>query len=130
MATLTSFCKIVVTLDFVPIGAVSAGMRIDIPFSGVATSSHWDGERPVTGIDYVTITADGIQNLDIRGRIGEGDDVVSYKAVGRGTDAGPRELFMFETANPDLAHLNSAIAIAIGSLDGSTLTLDVDLVDA
>lgn len=129
MATLTSFCTIEVTLDFRPIGAVSTGMRVDVPFSGVATSSRWDGERPVEGVDYVTIGADGVQQLDIRGRIGSGAEMVAYRAIGRGTnDVGPLELIVFETANEDMADLNAAVAVAVGNLKGTTLTLDVSLV--
>ncbi|BAN00631.1 DUF3237 family protein [Ilumatobacter coccineus] len=129
MPTLTSLCTIVVTLDFTPIGKVGTGLRIDVPFSGVATSSHWDGERPVEGVDYVTIDGNGIQQLDIRGRIGTGKEVVSYRAVGRGNEAGPMELLVFETANEELAHLNSTIAVAVGSVDGNQLTLDVSAVE-
>lgn len=129
MPTLTNLCTIVVTLDVTPIGKVGTGLRIDVPFSGVATSSHWDGERPVEGVDYVTIGDDGIQHLDIRGRIGTGKEVVSYRAIGRGDAAGPMELLTFETANDDLAHLNSTVAVAVGSVDGNQLTLEVAAVE-
>jgi hypothetical protein len=129
MATITEFCKLKVTLHFTPIGPVTAGMRVDVPFDGVATSSHWDGERPVEGTDFVTIGADGVQHLDIRARIGTGRDVVSYSAIGRGTDAtGPQEALVFETANKDLAFLNSAIGVGFGSLEGDQLSLTVSLV--
>lgn len=129
MATLTPFCTITVDLDFTPIGKVGTGMRVDVPFAGVATSEHWDGERPVVGVDYVTIGSDGVQRLDIRGRIGTGGDTVSYRAIGRGTgEVDPLEAFVFETGSEELAHLNSALAVAVGSLDGATLTLAVSLV--
>jgi hypothetical protein len=131
MPTLTEFCKIVVTLDFTPIGKVGAGMRVDIPFEGVATSEHWEGERAVVGTDYVTIGADGVQQLDIRARIGSGKDTVAYRAIGRGTnESGPQELLVFETANDDLAYLNTSVGVALGALDGQKLSLTVSLVSA
>ena len=131
MPTLTEFCKINVTLKFTPIGRTGIGTRVDIPFDGVATSSHWEGERPVTGNDYVTIGADGIQHLDIRARIGTGRDVVSYRALGRGTDAtGPQEVLVFETANEAMSFLNSAIGVALGDLEGDQLSLTVSLIAA
>lgn len=131
MPTLTEFCTITATLDFSPIGLVSAGMRLDVPFTGTATSSHWEGERPVAGVDHVTIGADGLQNLDIRARIGTGKDTVAYRAIGRGSeDTGPQELMTFETANDDLAFLNSAVAVAFGGVDGATLSLTVHLIKA
>ena len=131
MPTLTEFCKINVTLRFTPIGRTGTGMRVDVPFDGVATSTHWDGERPVTGTDHVTVGADGIQQLEIRARIGTGRDVVSYRAIGRGTDAtGPQELLVFETANESLSFLNSAIGVALGTLQGDQLSLTVSLISS
>ena len=131
MPTLTEFCKINVTLRFTPIGRTGTGTRVDVPFDGVATSNHWDGERPVTGTDYVTVGADGVQQLEIRARIGTGRDVVSYRAIGRGTDAtGPQELLVFETANESLSFLNSAIGVALGDLEGDQLNLTVSLISS
>ncbi len=129
MPTLTDFVSINATLDFQMIGKTPAGMRIDVPFTGTATSSHWEGERPVTGVDYVTIGSGGVQNLDIRGQIGSGDNVIAYRAIGRGADAGPKELFMFETANEEMSWVNSAVGVAIGSLEGNKLSLDVQVID-
>ncbi len=129
MATLTDFVSISVKLDFQMIGATPAGMRIDVPFTGVATSSHWEGERPVTGVDYVTIGAGGVQSPDIRGQIGSGKEVIAYRAIGRGAEAGPKELFIFETANEELAWVNNAVGVAIGSLEGNKLSLDVQIID-
>ena len=129
MATLTDFCTLDLTLEFVPIGSVPSGFRLDVPFSGVCTSSYWDGERPAVGVDHVTVSADGIQDLDIQGRIGSGKEIVAYRAIGRGSAEGPSELFTFETANEDLAWLNSAIAVGIGSIDGNKLTLQLSIVE-
>lgn len=126
MPELIEFAKITGTLDFTPIGNVSAGFRLDVPFEGMATSSHWEGERPVSGLDRVTVGADGVQNLEIFARIGAGKQTVGYRAIGRGTqDGGPRELLVFETADPDLAWLNSAIGVAIGTIVKNQLDLTV-----
>ena len=127
---LTEFAKINGTLNFTPIGKVSAGFRLDVPFEGTATSSHWDGERPAAGTDWVTVGADGIQSLEIVGRIGAGKEVVSYRAIGKGTaEGGPRELMTFETAVEDLAFLNSAVAVAVGNIEKNKLSLTVYIVE-
>lgn len=130
MASLTEFAKISGTLHFTPIGNVSAGFRLDIPFEGSATSEHWEGERPVSGLDRVTVGADGIQNLDITARIGTGKQTVAYSAIGRGTnDGGPKELIVFETAIEELGWLNSAIGVALGSIEKDRLELTVYIVE-
>lgn len=131
MATTTPLCTLTVTLHFKPIGKLATGMKLDVPFDGVATSDRWDGEWSVEGVDYVTIGADGIQHLDIRGRISNGERTIKYSAIGRGTnDTGPQELLVFETADEELADLNAAVAVAFGSLDGTTLTLNVERLTA
>lgn len=130
MPELIEFARITGTLNFTPIGNVSAGFRLDVPFDGVATSSHWEGERPVSGLDRITIGADGVQNLDIVARIGAGKETVGYRAIGRGTqDGGPRELLVFETADPDLAWLNTAVGVALGTVEKNNLDLTVYTVD-
>ena len=127
MATTTPLCTITATLHFKPIGKLATGMKIDVPFDGTATSDRWDGEWAVEGVDYVTIGADGVQQLDIRGRISNGERTIKYAAIGRGTnDTGPQELLTFETADEELADLNAAIAVAFGSIDGNQLTLHVE----
>jgi len=131
MPTLTEFCQIEAKLHFSPIGGTATGFRVDVPFEGTATSSHWEGERNVAGVDIVRVGADGVQQLEIRARIGEGPEAVAYQAIGRGTDAtGPQELIVFETANEELAFLNSAIAVALGGVTGNKLSLTVSLVSA
>ncbi len=129
MASLTEFCSLKLTLDFQMIGKVPAGLRLDVPFSGTATSSHWEGERTVAGVDHVTIGAGGVQNLDIQGRIGSGDDVVAYRAIGRGNADGPKELLVFETANEELGWLNEAVAVAVGAIDGNQLALTISVIE-
>ncbi len=129
MTTLTEFATFTATLSFHPIGKVGAGFRLDVPFEGTATSSHWEGEWPIAGVDHVTVAESGVQSLDIQGRIGSGKQVVAYRAIGRGTAEGPKELFLFETANADLDWLNSAVGVGVGSIDGDQLTLTISLLD-
>ena len=131
MATATPLCTISAKLQFNPIGMLATGMKIDVPFEGTATSDRWDGEWQVAGVDYVTIGSDGVQHLDIRGRISNGERTIKYSAIGRGTnDTGPMELLVFETADEELADLNATIAVAFGSLEGNTLTLNVEALSA
>ena len=74
MPSMEEFCKIEADLAMNVIGNTPAGMRIDFPFKGTATSKHWDGERPVRGVDYVTVRSDGNMELDIHATIGEKRD--------------------------------------------------------
>ena len=131
MSKLTPLCSIDATLHFRPIGKLATGMKIDVPFDGTATSASWDGEWSVEGVDYVTIGADGVQQLEIRGRISDGKRTIAYRAVGRGTnEGGPQELLTFETADEELSWLNSAIAVAHGTItDGTKLHLDVHRIE-
>ncbi len=130
MPKLTEFATISGTLDFTPIGNVPAGFRLDVPFQGMATSNHWEGERPVSGLDRVTVGADGTQALQITARIGAGKQTVGYSAIGRGTaDGGPRELMVFETADEDLAWLNHAVGVALGSIEKDQLNLTVYIIE-
>lgn len=127
MATLEPFATITGTLDFKMQGKTPAGLRIDAHFAGMATSDHWEGESPVSGIDYVTVRGDGNAELYIRASLGEGDDIVSYEAKGLQTADGIFETLYFQTASESLAFLNSSIGIATGSVDGQQLTLEISL---
>lgn len=133
MPTLEPFCTITAEMAPTMLGAMPDGFRIDFPFTGTATSSHWEGELPVVGTDHGRVRKDGTVVLDITARIGEGSDAVFYTATGlalptetRG-DADPHELIMFETANEDLAFLNRSIGVAFGESRGTMLTLEVYL---
>jgi len=133
MASLEEFCKISATLKFNVIGPVPTGTRIDVDFVGTVTSSHWEGELPVSGVDYITVQGDGNMGLEIRARIGEGKGMVAYSATGLsigGEDgvANIQELVRFETANEDLAFLNGRVGVAIGTGKGPKLDLTVYLV--
>lgn len=132
MPALEEFCTIRASLKPRMIGHVPAGTRIDFPFSGTATSSHWEGERPVSGVDYVTVRGDGNMDLDIHATIGEKRETVAYQATGvsiahEDNTASPQELITFQTGNEDLAWLNTAIGVAFGQ-GGSEIELTLYIV--
>lgn len=133
MPSLEKFCTVEGDLGMNVIGEAPSGMRIDFPFEGVATSEHWEGERPVRGVDYVTVRADGNMVLDIRATIGEKRETVSYRAIGvsiahEDQSASPKELILFETGNEDLAWLNDEVGVAFGHGAGGKITLEIYLV--
>lgn len=133
MPELELFCTITGQLDVKVVGQTPAGMRIDFPFHGTATSEHWEGERPVSGVDYVTVRSDGNMDLNIRGVIGEKRESVGYRATGVSIanpdkTASPRELIVFETGNEDMAWLNNEIGIGLGTGGGGQLELSIYLV--
>lgn len=133
MPTLEPFCEIEATLSPRVLGSMPLGTRIDFPFEGVATSSHWSGERPVRGVDYVTVRPDGNMDLEIRGAIGEKRDTVAYRASGVSlgiskTEARPQELITFQTGNEDLSWLNDVIGVGLGEGQGADLTLTIYVV--
>jgi hypothetical protein len=130
---LEEFCRISATMAPRMLGKMPSGTRIDFPFEGTATSSHWEGERPVRGVDYVTVRGDGHMDLDIRGTIGEKRETVAYRASGVSivkspTEALPQELITFQTGNEDLAWLNTAVGVALGQGEGPAITLTVYLI--
>lgn len=133
MPSLERFCTVLGDLGMNVIGKAPAGMRIDFPFEGVATSDHWEGERPVRGIDYVSVREDGNMVLDIRATIGEKREAVSYRGSGVSIanpdrSADPKELIVFETGNEDLAWLNDEIGVAFGHGAEGKIKLDIYLV--
>lgn len=133
MPSLEEFCKIEGDLGMNVIGKTPAGMRIDFPFEGTASGPHWEGDRAVQGVDYVTFRADGNMNLDIHGVIGEKRETVAYRGTGVSIanpdqSADPKELITFETGNEDLAWLNNEIGVAFGHGEGGKLSLIVYLV--
>jgi hypothetical protein len=133
MATLEEFCRIEGTLAPRMLGVMPNGTRIDFGFEGVATSSHWEGERPVRGVDYATLRGDGNMDLDIRATIGEKRETVSYRGLGVSvvkdpTEAHPRELLTFSTGNADLSWLNTEVGVAVGEGKDGKIVLTVYLV--
>lgn len=132
MPALELFCTVTASMAPRMIGHAPAGTRIDFPFEGVATGPHWEGERAVKGIDYVTVRGDGNMDLEIRGTIGEKRESVGYRANGvsivhEDKTASPQELITFQTGNEDLAWLNSAIGVGLGH-GGTDLDLDIYIV--
>ena len=130
MPSLEKFCHVEATLGMKMIGNTPAGTRIDFPFEGTATSEHWEGERPVKGMDYVTVRSDGNMGLDIHGTIGEKRETVAYTATGvsivnEDQSADPKELIVFSTGNEDLAWLNNEVGVAFGHGAGGKITLDI-----
>lgn len=133
MPSLELFCTVEADLGMNIIGKGPAGMRIDFPFEGTATGPHWDGSRPVRGIDYVTVRSDGNMDLAIQGVIGEKRESVGYAGSGVSIanpdkSADPKELITFQTGNEDLAWLNNEIAVAFGHGAGGKLSLEIYLV--
>lgn len=133
MPSLEEFCTITATLRPRMLGKTPAGVRIDFAFEGTAEGPHWEGARPVSGVDYATVRADGNLDLQIRGVIGEGRQTVSYQATGVSimqskTEALPRELLTFQTSDEALAWLNTSVGVAVGQGKGLDLTLGVYLV--
>lgn len=133
MPSLEKFCTVEGDLGMNVIGQAPSGMRIDFPFEGSATSEHWDGERPVKGVDYVTVRADGNMELDIHATIGEKREAVSYRAIGvsianEDNSADPKELIVFQTGNEALAWLNNEVAVAFGHGGGGKITLEIYLI--
>jgi Protein of unknown function (DUF3237) len=130
MPTLESFCRIEADLGMKVIGNTPTGMRIDFPFEGTATGPHWEGERPVHGVDYAVIRSDGNMALDIHASIGEKRETVSYRGSGVSIvnpdqSADPKELITFETGNEDLAWLNDEVGVAFGHGEGGKITIEV-----
>lgn len=133
MPSLDKFCTVEADLGMNVIGKAPAGMRIDFPFEGTATSDHWEGERPVVGMDYVTVRADGNMVLDVRATIGEKREQVSYTATGvsianEDGSADPKELIVFSTGNEELAWLNDEVGVAFGHGAAGKITLDIYLI--
>ena len=133
MPTLELFCEIRATMTPRMLGNMPLGTRVEFPFEGVATSSHWEGERAVAGTDFVTIRSDGHMDLEIRATLGTKRETVSYRATGVSlgiskTEARPQELITFQTGNEDLAWLNSVVGVGLGRGEGSDLELSVYIV--
>lgn len=133
MPELEHFCTVKAKMHPRIVGDGPAGMRVDFPFEGVATSPHWEGERPVSGVDYVTFRSDGNLTLDIHGVIGEKRESVGYTATGVSisvskSEAHPKELITFHTGNPDLAWLNTEVAVALGTGVDGEIDLDIYLI--
>jgi hypothetical protein len=133
MPSLEKFCSVNASLGRRILGQTPLGMRIDFPYEGVATGPHWEGERPVSGVDYSTVRSDGNLDLSIHGVIGEKREAVAYTATGLSIvnpdqSADPRELVMFQTGNEDLAWLNNEVGVAFGHGEDGRIELELYLI--
>jgi Protein of unknown function (DUF3237) len=133
MPSLEPFCDIAARLSPRMLGRMPAGTRIDFPFEGVATGPHWEGERPVRGVDYVTVRSDGHMDLELRGTIGEKRETVAYRATGVSlavseTEAHPQELITFQTGNEALSWLNAVVGVGLGAGVAGDLSLSIFIV--
>jgi hypothetical protein len=116
------------TLRAIPIGATPYGARLEVPFEGTATSNLWAGTREVSGIDHITLSTTGSARIDVHVIISGGDEVITYRGNGRGTQVGVREGVIFETASERVAWLNDAVALGKGTVDGDHLTIELFLI--
>jgi hypothetical protein len=133
MLNLEEFCQIKASMAPRMLGKMPQGTRIDFPFEGTATSAHWEGERTVKGVDYVTVRLDGHMDLDIRATIGEKRETVAYRGAGVSivkspTEALPQELLTFQTGNEDLSWLNTAVGVGLGSGEGGAIGITIYIV--
>ncbi|HSL25143.1 MAG TPA: DUF3237 family protein [Acidimicrobiia bacterium] len=133
MPSLEEFCTVKATMSPRMLGKMPQGTRIDFPFEGTAVSRHWEGERPVRGIDYVTVRADGHMDLEIRATIGEKRETVAYRGTGVSiakspTEATPQELITFQTGVEDLAWLNTSVGIGLGGGESGTIAITIYIV--
>ena len=112
-------------LNATDLGTTPAGVRNEVSLQGAATSSHWPGDWPVTGIDHLVVGTDGIARLDVHGVVGTGSDVFAYRGTGRAGSDGIVEGIVFETASEQLSWLNGAVAIGVGTLRDGALVIDV-----
>ncbi len=114
-----------VELRNIPLGATPAGERIEIPFEGTATSPHWSGTWEVAGVDHLTVGPSGIARIDVHTVIWGDGESVGYRGLGRGGPDGLIEGVVFETSSERLAWMNGAVAVGRGTLDGSSLTVEL-----
>jgi hypothetical protein len=114
-----------VTLRRTDVGTTPYRTRTEVPFEGIATSPHWEGEWRATGIDHITRGTTGTSSLDVHTVLTNGDETVMYHAIGRGGPGGIIEGITFETASERLAWMNDAVAVGRGELDGGDLVVEL-----
>jgi hypothetical protein len=133
MPTFEEFCTVKATMSARMLGKMPGGTRLDFPFEGAATSRHWEGERPVRGIDYVTVRSDGHMDLDIRATIGEKRETIAYRGTGVSivkspTEAMPQELLTFQTGNEEFGWLNTRVGFGVGAGEAGAINLTIYLI--
>jgi hypothetical protein len=120
---LAPLMQVRVELHRTEVGRTPAGDRREVTFVGTATSPHWSGERPVSGIDHIVVGSDGTPRLDVHAVVGEGDEIVAYRGTGRARRGGILEGVVFETACERLSWMNAAVAVGVGRVDGDVLSV-------
>ena len=135
-------------LDVVPIGLVPEGIRMANSFDGRVTAGDFEGAR-VWGVDHFLLRSDGVGIVDAPKTI-SGDDfhlfehVRAYCLPPKGLEMPPLEAVLdpgfewpdilfpihgfstFRAANPELEHLNHAVARIDGWVDFTTGGLAVE----
>lgn len=134
--------------QIIPVGPTADGLRMDSHFGGTIVSGELAGAT-VTGVDYFRVRADGVGVVDghevvehegrtiavrIRGLIVPpaglpapspeqlADPNFSFPDV----DFGIQVFATFETAAPELAHLNRTTVVHLGTVNMNTLELIID----
>jgi hypothetical protein len=134
--------------DSKPVGPVTDGVRADNSFEGTITEGTLLGAH-VRGIDYFRVRADGVGVVDAREVVTLGDQTVAVRVHGyivppTGLPTPSLEelsspdfvwpdvpfsieaLATFETAVPELAHLNRTTVVHTGSVNMATGQLVVE----
>lgn len=134
--------------DIVPVGPVADGFRLDGHFAGTITEGELAGAALV-GIDTFRIRHDGIGVVDAHEVVTHGEHVIAVRLHGLlrppvGVDAPrPADIVQpgfawperpytihvaatFETASPQLAHLNATVVAHTGTVDFAAGRLHVD----
>lgn len=134
--------------EIIPIGPVADGFRLDGHFGGTITSGQLAGAR-LTGVDYFRIDHAGRGIVRAHEVVTDGERVVAVElhgilrppagvAVPLPSDivqpgftwpAEPYTIHVsarFETAAPDLAHLNDTVVAHVGTVNFTTGQLHVD----
>jgi len=118
-----AFITIEIELRSTDIGRTPFGDRREVFFDGTATSTLWDGEWQVNGVDHIVVGTGGVVRIDVHVTIAGDGEVITYRGHGRAGAAGVVEGVTFDTPSERFADLNTTVAIGRGALDGSHLTV-------
>lgn len=117
------FVTIEIVLRTTPVGRTPFGDRREVFFDGTATSTLWDGDWQVNGIDHITTGDGGVVRIDVHVTMTGDGEVVTYRGHGRAGAHGVVEGVTFETPSERLSELNTTVAVGRGALDGDRLTI-------
>jgi hypothetical protein len=98
----------------------ASGLRVDLPFEGEATGRV---AGSITGVDYLTVRADGRMQLDLRATITTRDgEKIAFAADGVALPEGERTVTLREnvtlsSASPNWAWVNPLQIWAVGEAD-------------